>query len=171
MASTADYRKKPFGLTHVKNSGAYLGRKPYSKLYLIENVLRVIIHSVLSAQLNPRWWDSAVDQRIKDQVERFKQDYLLRPWHTKPGRHGIYYTQLKHLSEIIRANRNQLDPLIPDVDQWMTTIEHIRLPRNIVGHMNYPNRADRRLIDVFYDDCVALVKQLQDSKTVPLRIP
>ena len=33
------------------------------------------------------------------------------------------------------ANSNQFLPVIPDVDQWITRIEGIRLSRNLVGHM------------------------------------
>src|SRR3989338_3167731 len=147
MPVAGDFRnKKTFAVKYVRASGTDVGRSAYPRLFLIENVLRIIIHSVLYAQLGPNWWNIAVDQRIRDQVERFKQDYLLRPWHTKPGPHDIYYTHLRHLSEIIRSNKNQFDPVIQDADQWIVEIERLRLPRNIVGHMNYPGTSDRQRI-------------------------
>ncbi len=171
MAQAIDFRKKKFDLKGVRKSGIYAGRRWYAKLYLIENSLRVIIHSVLSAQIAPNWWSSAVSQPIKDEVERFKKQYAARPWHTLPGSHDIYFTHLRHLNEIIRANRNHFDPIIRDVDGWMTEIERIRFPRNIVGHMNYPSTVDQKRIDVFYSDCQALVKMIAGASVVALQIP
>lgn len=171
MPAVADFRNKPFAIKDVKNSGGYLGRTSYAKLYLIENILRVIIHSVLSAQLNANWWNTAVDEPIRKHVDRFKKRYIRRPWHTRPGSHDIYYTQLGHLSEIMRSNRNYFDPIVADVDQWVVDIERLRMPRNIVGHMNFPNKTDTKRIDVLYADCLALIKQFLTSKLVPLKIP
>ena len=171
MAQVADFRKKQFAVKHVQQAGQYVGRTSYSELYLIENSLRVLIHSVLHAQVGSDWWTRAVAQPIRNDVERFKKQYVARPWHTKPGAHDIYYTQLKHLSEIIRSNRNHFDPLIADVDQWIAEIERIRLPRNIVGHMNYPSPNDRKRLQVFHADCLALVEKLRTSGAILLRIP
>jgi len=36
----------------------------------------------------------------------------------------------------------------------------MRLPRNVVGHMNWPHVADRQRIAVFHSDFQALVKKL-----------
>ena len=171
MPAAGDFRNKPFAINEVKNSGGYVGRTSYAKLYLIENVLRVIIHSVLCAQLDANWWSTAVGETIRKDVEKFKKRYIRRPWHTKPGSHDIYYTQLGHLSEIMRSNRIHFDPIVTDLDQWVVEIERLRLPRNIVAHINLPNTTDSKRIDVFYGDCLELIKQFLTSNLVPLKIP
>ncbi len=171
MPAATDFRKKQFAVKSVKQSGNYLGRAAYARLYTIENLLRVVINSILHAQVGANWWSTAVAQPIKDDVERYKRQYSGRPWHTAPGAHDIYFTQLRHLSEIIRANRNHFDPLVRDVDQWIAEIERIRLPRNIVGHMNFPSSTDQQRLQVFYNNCVALVEGLRASPIVALRIP
>ena len=171
MPAVSDFRRRPFAIKNVRTSGDYVARAGYARLYLIENFLRVLIHSVLSAQIGPNWWDIAVEKTIHKDVERFKRQYVSRPWHNTPGPHDIYYTGLHHLSQVILSNRNHFDPVIPDVDQWIAEIERIRMPRNIVAHMNYPNMTDRKRIEVFYSDCKALFTSLQASRSVPLRIP
>ena len=78
-------------------------------------------------------------------------------------RHEVYYTFLSDLNAIITAHSHLFRPTIPDIDQWIARIEQIRLPRNIVGHMNWPSSTDRQRIDVFYKDFQALIKKLASA--------
>jgi hypothetical protein len=55
--------------------------------------------------------------------------------------------------------------VISDIDAWIARIEQVRLPRNIVGHMNWPNKVDRQRIDVVYADLHQLVQRLSGSGT------
>jgi len=171
MAQATDFRLRPFDSTRVEASGKFVGRSVYWKLYYIENAFRVIINSVLSVQIGPDWWDTAVDEKIRKDAERFKRDYLSRPWHAAPGSHGIYYVHLRDLVEIMRANSNLFLLIIPEIDQWMARIEQLRLPRNIVGHMNYPSHIDRQRINVIYADCRELVEWLRSSGRVSFQVP
>jgi hypothetical protein len=160
MPRAADFRQFAFSTSRIDASGKDIGRKTYWKLYAIENIVRTIIHSVLSVQIGPDWWPVAVDPRIQKDVRRFRNQYARRPWHGTPGTHDIYYAGLADLGEIMRANTNLFVPVIPDIVQWVARIEQMRLPRNIVGHMNWPIHADRTRIDVFYSDVQALAAQL-----------
>lgn len=148
-----------------------MGRSVYWKLYFVENVLRVVINSVLSVQMKPDWWEDAVGKTIKDRVDGFRRDYLMNPWHTYPGKHGIYYVYLRNLGDIIRDHADLFVPVIPNIDEWVAKIEQIRLPRNVVGHMNFISRNDQKLIDSMYDECKELVRTLQSSKKLMLKIP
>ena len=170
MPRTVDFRSSAFKIPNVESSGKFVGSTTYWKIYAIENLFRVIIHSVLSVQIDSQWWTTAVHPRIQGQARRFRQDYLRRPWHTSPGSHDIYYTHLGDLNEIIRANSHLFLPLIPDVDRWIALIEQLRLPRNIVGHMNYPNRVDQKRVDVLHSDTRALIGHLEGTG-LTLQIP
>jgi hypothetical protein len=118
----------------------------------VENLLRIFIHSALSVQISPTWWDVAVDPKIRKNAEKFRSHYSKRPWHTLPGRHAIYYVFLSDLNKIISANSNLLLPVLPDVDAWIAKIEEVRVPRNLVGHMNFPNNPDLQRIDGVYSE-------------------
>jgi hypothetical protein len=160
-----------FDVARVQDSGKHIGRNVYWKLYTIENLLRIIVNSVLTAQTGtPDWWPIAVDRRLTDKATYVRSQYATQPWHSQPGGHDIYYLFLPDLNEVVRANSHLFLPAIPDIDQWMARIEQIRTPRNVVGHMNWPSAVDRKRIDVILSDMLALVSGLA-SKGVALSIP
>lgn len=169
MPAAQDFRLSQFDVSAVGKGGRFIGRQTYWKLYSIENIFRVVIHSVLSVQFPQDWWTGAVDGIIQGKALRFQRNYLSKGWHGKPGTHGIYYVDLKDLNEIIRANANLFTPVIPDLDKWIVGIEDLRLPRNVVAHMNFPTKTDIKRIDVFYDDCQHLISVLQNK--IALMIP
>ena len=172
MTVVSDFRlARQFHVDGVSENGQFVGRSTYWKLYFVENVLRVVIDSVLSVQIKRDWWEVAVGERMKRDVDRVRRDYLTNPRHTYPGKHGIYYVYLRNLGDIMREHADLFAPVMPNIDEWIAKIEQIRLPRNVVGHMNFINRNDQKLIDSMYDECKELVRVLQSSKKVVLKIP
>jgi hypothetical protein len=163
MPAISDFRSFAFDSARVQASGKYIGRNVYWKLYSIENIVRVIINTVLQGQLGPTWWALASNPKLANKALRVKSQYSQQPWHTQPGAHDIYYLFLPDLNEIIRANSNLFLPIVPDIDQWLARLEQIRLPRNIVGHMNWPSNVDRKRVDVLLSDLLALIQLLQRS--------
>lgn len=172
MPKLIDFRNlSQFDPTAVSGSGRNVGKAVYWKLYAIENFYRIIIHSVLSVQINSNWWPIATDTTIRRKARNFKRRYINRPWHTMPGSHFIYFIDLYDLNEITRVNSHLFVSLIPDIDQWILKIETLRLPRNVVAHMNFPNRIDRQRIGTIYEDFKALIAFIQQRTRVVLQIP
>jgi len=173
MPAIKDFRAvSQFDLGGVDKAGRDIGSKVYWKLYAIENIVRVVIHSVLSGQITTgSWWNTAVSPPLQKKAANFRTRYVKKPWHSSPGNHDIYYLDLLDLNEIIRPNSNLFLPVIPDIDQWMAKIEQIQLPRNVVAHMNWPNPTDRMRIDVLYQDIQQLATSLARSGLLPLSIP
>jgi hypothetical protein len=163
MAASKDFRRASFDGNRVKLSGKFVGRSTYWKLYTIENTMRVVIHSVLLAQQGPHYWDTAISPTIQRNVRRYKRAYAGRPLHATPGRHDIYYVGLSDLNEIARINRHLILPVIADIDQWIARIEKVRLPRNIVAHMNWLRAVDRRRVDAVLRDMLNLSDRLSTS--------
>lgn len=160
MPVTNDFRAYAFDPARVDAAGKYLSRQVYWKLYAIENMLRVLVHSVLTQQINKNWWNT-VDAGLQKQIVRFMAEYNTRPWHSRPGKHEIYYTFLSDINKIIASNSHLFRPIVPDIDLWVARIEQIRLPRNIVGHMNWLSDIDKKRIDVCYADLKTLIDQLK----------
>jgi hypothetical protein len=142
----------------------------YWKLYAIENTIRVVIHSVLTAQIGAEWWAAAVDRNIVEKAQRFRSRYAAKPQNANPGAHEIHLVFLSDLTEIVRANSNLFVPVVPNTNQWIATLEAIRVPRNLVGHMNFPNAFDRSAIDSAYSQLPALLRHLTASN-VSIEIP
>lgn len=169
---STDFRKKSkFILENVIGNGDYLGRTTYGKLYTVENLYRIIIHSVLLVQVDPDWWSVATPPAIQRKAQDSKDNYLEKPWYTIPGQHFIYFINLNDLNEIARRNSGSFEPIIPTIDNWVQKIEDMRLPRNVVAHMNFPNRRDRKRIDIIYEDFKALISNIQNEGKLILEIP
>lgn len=171
MAGLQDFRTQAFSRPRIDACGRYLGHHTYWKLYSIENYLRVILHSVLSAQIAPNWLDSVIEPAMKRNVERLKRDYQARPAHTSPGRHDLYYLYLSDLTRIMATTRHLLIALIPDIDSWILKTEGVRIPRNLVGHMNFPNSSDRNRIDVLHQEVSELLRKVEQEGSVAISIP
>lgn len=172
MPRYVDFRtKSQVTLNDVNHSGQNIGRTIYWKLYAIENYYRIIIHSILSSQINTNWWFIATDSTIQRKARNFRINYRRRPWHSSPGRHDIYYINLADLNEITRINSHLFIPVIVDIDQWILKIEMLKLPRNIVAHMNFPNQADRQRIYILFHDFEVLMRILQSQASITLQAP
>lgn len=172
MSRIVDFRHTSvFSLDRIDRCGSSVGRIVYPKLYALENLFRILVHSILSVQIGPGWWSIAVDSRIQKKVAGYQGMYSLSPWHTNPGGHEIYYTDIGDMLEIARANAHLLIPVIPDMNRWIAQIETIRLPRNVTAHMNFPNAHDKKRIEVIYKDIKTLFVFLNTNSTVPLLIP
>ena len=175
MPSSIDFRKYVFSNDRILKTGKYLGRNIYWKVFTIENLLRVIIHSILSIQYYKgiEWWDdlagSAKEHSEKNQRRYSKDD---AKFYSTPGKHPIYYVDLLYLNEIIRANRPLFEPVFNNrmLDKLIVTIEDIRIPRNIVAHMNYPNNTDIERINTFFSD-MNIYLELVKKKKFELIIP
>lgn len=173
MSTARDFRRAAFDLKSLEASGKHVGRNVYWKLYSIENTLRVLIHSVLIIQYPPPddWWRLSANQKMKDGAEFRRKDYLGRPWHGIPGKHSIYYVFLDDLATLIELQRPAFDPIITDVANWIAKIREVRLPRNIVGHMNWPQEDDKKRIDLAYSDLQHLVKSITDAGKISFVVP
>jgi hypothetical protein len=170
MPLVRDFRIYRYHASRIVRCGQFIGRGWYWKLYVLENTLRMFIHSSLSAQISPQWWDIAVDPQIRKNAERLRHQYAKKLQHTLPGLHDVYYVFLSDLNRIISANSNLLSPVAPDIDQWIAKIEEVRIPRNLVGHMNFPDERDRKRIDLIHSQAGMLISYLE-ARQLPIQIP
>jgi hypothetical protein len=150
--------------------GRFIGRQMFWKLYVIENTLRIAIHSVLSAQLGGNWLAQSLSPRKLIDLQNFRNSYTASPNHANPGQHDIYLTFLSDLTRIIARHNGLFLPIIPDINQWIVNLERIRFSRNIVGHMNFPNAYDRQQIDTVHANIGNLLLQIA-SQGVPILVP
>src|SRR5262245_40067414 len=133
MPAVRDFRGHGFDQVRLDAAGKNIGRRVYWRLYAIENLVRVVIHSVLTVQspAGAKWWTVAVDPDLSRKVEKRMRDYAKTPWYSQPGRHEVYYTFLPDLVKIMTANSHLFEPIMQDIDEWIARLELIRVPRNI----------------------------------------
>jgi len=183
MSTVVDFRRsRNFKPKRPAENGRFMGQSIYWKLYFVENVFRIVIHTILSIQVTPipapyhDWWEFLYHgTRMKDDAERARRRYQASPSHTYPGRHGIYYVYLHDLGNIMLDNALYFSPIIPDVNNWVVKIAQVGLPRNCIGHMNLLNAHDREQISTLYFECKALIRRLEKVKVGPellvLKVP
>jgi hypothetical protein len=170
MPRVRDFRQYAFQSNRIARCGRSIGSEVYWKIYVIENTIRIVIHSILSVQISPNWWTTGVDRTIRRNAQHFRQSYIANPHNASPGTHDIHLVFLKDLTEIIRANGHLISPVVPTTNQWIIALEGIRLPRNLVGHMNFPNTHDRNAIDAVYAQLPTLLTNLT-AYPIPIVIP
>jgi hypothetical protein len=170
MPIVHDFRKFTYSPARIERCGRHVGSKLYWKLYAVENAIRIVVHSVLTAQINPNWWFVAVDPGVVKQAARRHTTYAARPRNASPGLHDIHLIFLSDLTEILRSNSHLFTPVVPDTNNWIAILESIRVPRNLVGHMNFPNTFDKAAIDSAYLQIPSLFGHLS-AHNVPVLIP
>lgn len=111
-----------------------------------------------------------MDPDVATKASRFRTHYAARPRNANPGGSDIHLIFLSDLTEILRANSHQFLPVVPDTNNWIATLEAIRVPRNLVGHMNFPNAFDKSAIDFAYSQLPSLVNHLA-TRGVPILVP
>jgi hypothetical protein len=166
-----DYRDLNWDIFVLTSYGKELGKKYYWKIYVSENIIRVIIHSVLKVQVGPNWWNHVVDPKIQGTAARIRNNYLLQIPPKNPGRHDVYCTYLPDLGKILFANKGYFYPLVPDVDKIIIGLERIRLSRNLVGHMNVLTSEEKRSITNFYKLSNYMAKKLGILPNFQLQYP
>ena len=171
MPNAIDFRTAPFRVTKVSDSGRYIGETVYWRLYVIENLLRVIINSVLSDFYStPEWWPLAAgpisvgDRTLDGVVKQVRSDHKKNANSTYPGKHNMYYLQFSYLYLIIIENNSLFLSVIPEIDQWVQRFKRMRISRNIVSHMNWLDSTDRQEINELYLDLIQLARKLTESK-------
>lgn len=154
-----DFRIKPYSVSSIINSGKYAGNRFYSKLFVIENIIRVIINSILRKEYPSHldWWNVGIPRGIK------------KPWHSLSSRHGIYHTYLLDLNRIMVHNRNLIDRHITNLDSLILDIELFNIPRRKIAHTKYLNTNDIQRLDNLYNKSKLLINEI--SKRIDIEIP
>jgi len=176
MTETKDFRNYAFSSHRIEKCGKFLGNFYYWKLFIIENTLRIFIHSVLTVQYTEKgenWWDDLAGE-AKNSYERNKKNYL-KPearFFSLPGKHPIYFIDIKDLNEILRANFTLFVPVIGEsiLNKLILDIETLRIPRNIIAHVNFPKKKDLDRINTFFEDVSVYIDFIKE-KNIKVIIP
>lgn len=118
----------------------------YQDLYLLENLVRHVVMTILSKKHGNEWWKnrSVVSKKIADKVEGRKQFEGENRWVAKRGSHEIFYTDFADLSKIIAANPREFKKVFADME-IEAELRKLKPSRNIIAHNNLlrPNEIKR----------------------------
>lgn len=134
----------------------------YPKLYVFENSMRSVITRILEAKHGKGWWSKRVPADVQARVKGRKDDEDKKPWHGKRGSHEIYYSDFKDLRKIIEKNWDDFKALFP-TRAWITVkLEELEPPRNIIAHHNPISAQEKKRIELYSDDWIALLNDRRD---------
>jgi len=150
-----------FGLPKNLSNEAVRMADVYPKLYVLENLVRYVVKSILEKKLGQKWWDepAVVSAEVKKKVKNRKKQEGKNRWHYKRGSHEIFYTDFGDLDSIIANNWKEFEQLFPNLRWIQAKLEEIELSRNIIAHNNPLPKREFDRIDIIYGD---LKKQLSD---------
>ncbi len=172
MSQVGDFRRtSTLAIDKIDMGGKYVGKKSYWRLYAIENLYRIIIHSVLLAEFGNNWWTTVTSRKKQKDIIKLQERYKNSPWPSFPGKHEIYYMYLPDLNKIVGENVGRFRPVIQDIDDVILNIEKIGLSRNVIAHMNFPNRTDRERIDNVHEYIKKMVLAVEENKMLELKVP
>jgi hypothetical protein len=90
------------------------------------------------------------------QGRKDKEDRV--PWHGKRGAHEIYYSDFSDPRAIIQKSWTDFEPIIHKqacINQWL---EELESARNTLAHNNPVSANERKRLEVFFSDWMALVE-------------
>jgi hypothetical protein len=150
---------KEFGLPPNLANQANRMANVYPDIYVLENILRYVVMTVLEEKHGKQWWiePNVVSNRVKESVEGRKQLELANRWVSKRGAHEIFYTNFNDLSKIIHSNPNYFKQVFADLP-IEAEIKKLEKSRNIIAHNNPLPEKEVKRIEICLDD---LKKQLQ----------
>jgi hypothetical protein len=166
-----DYRNFPYDEKTLLSYGKILGRQYYWKMYASENLLRLIIHSILSVQIKGEWWKQAVDPDIIKEATKVRAKYNNSRIPNKIPKHDIYCIYMPMLERIISDNRLRFIHYLPQIDKLIISLNAVIIPRNLLGHMNTLDNVDRGKIGGLYKICLKCLKILSETKNLVLKYP
>lgn len=154
-----DFRNKSYSINNLITSGKYSGNRFYYKLFVIENMIRIFIHTILEND-NPtvlEWWDELVPNRLK------------KTWHSMSSHHGIYHIFLNDLNSLIIENRPLIEPYVDNLDDLILEIELFNDVRRKIAHTKFLNTNDIKKLDELYIKSKKIIDEI--SKKLVIEIP
>lgn len=125
----------------------------YSRVYLLENLLRFTIIQALTEKYGSSWWDKCrVSTRTRENVEKRIKDENINRWHGKRGSHPIFYTDFNDLRSVVVNNWEEFKELFPDQIWVQSRLKDVEPSRNIIAHNNPLPRREINRIKMIAED-------------------
>ncbi len=131
----------------------------YPDMYVLENLVRYVVMSVLESKYSSGWWNNreVVSGKIAEKVEERKHFERQNRWVAKRRTHEIFYTDLRDLSKIITTNSKDFKKIFADLE-IEAELRKLEPSRNIIAHNNPLPLKEFDRIKMCFDD---LKKQLK----------
>ncbi|MBZ9890996.1 hypothetical protein EN925_20560 [Mesorhizobium sp. M7A.F.Ca.US.006.04.2.1] len=108
----------------------------YELFYLVENEIRRIIQETLEESYGRSWWDTCVDQVIKDEVDKNRKRELELALSIRSERE-IDYTTFGQLGDIIRKNWANFAGIMSNQPALSRVLHQLNVLRGTIAHCGF----------------------------------
>ncbi|MDO6477944.1 Swt1 family HEPN domain-containing protein [Alteromonas sp. 1_MG-2023] len=106
----------------------------YTVFFCLENSVRELITDRLAERKGVDWWEICVPKKIKDSVQKLKEQEEKNRYHTQRSSSSIGYTMFGNLAQIILNNWDEFSDLFP-TQAWVNArFTDLEMSRNIIMH-------------------------------------
>ena len=106
----------------------------YIVFYCLENSVRELITDRLSERQGVDWWEVCVPNKIKESVQKLKDQEEKNRYHTQRSTASIGYTMFGNLAQIITNRWEDFSDLFP-TQAWISSrFTDLEMSRNIIMH-------------------------------------
>lgn len=124
----------------------------YTAIAAFEMSVRRFIKKVLIDVHGEEWWEKGVSEKIRNFVDKRREEEEKVRWHGVRGDDLLSYTELGHLPQIIQQNWPHFEPYVPRID-WATALfSTLERSRNVIMHSGTLSMPDVERIGVHIRD-------------------
>ncbi|ANN57425.1 hypothetical protein A9174_12095 [Mesorhizobium loti NZP2037] len=108
----------------------------YELFYLVENEIRRIIQETLEEAYGRSWWNTCVDQSIKDEVDKNRKRELELALSIRSERE-IDYTTFGQLGDILRKNWTNFAGIMSNQPALSRVLHQLNVLRGTIAHCGF----------------------------------
>lgn len=128
----------------------------YAAIAAFENSARDLVASAM-IEAKGEEWRSGVKADIRNRAETRLENEAKHKFHAQRGDAPLNYTDLKDLLNIIRANWEAFEALLPSVDWTASVFDAVERSRNVIMHSGQLGPRDVERVGIHLRDWVTQV--------------
>lgn len=140
----------PFSVS-LRNDSLTMARM-YSLLYAFENSVRDLIKERLQDKLAADWWSKGVPQKVQKFAEDRQEKAQAESWLEGHKSELLGFVDFGHLADIIVANWDAFDDLVPSQHWLKQRMEELEQARNFIAHHRLLLPSEYARIEMYVGD-------------------
>lgn len=128
----------------------------YTAIAAFENSARDLVASTMLEAKGEQWWNG-IKADIQNRAETRMENEAKHKFHAQRGDAPLNYTDLKDLSNIIRANWDVFEAFLPSMDWTASVFDAVERSRNVIMHSGQLGPRDVERVGIHLRDWVTQV--------------
>ena len=156
-ASSAEERHEQDLLASVEEqirAGAVAMQRVYRILFVLENVVRSLIHERLSDKHGSDWFELKATGPMKAKLADRKSKEEQNQWHSGRDTRPLFYMDFGDLAKLIINNWTEFEDLLPSQSWVQSRLDDAERSRNVVAHTNVLSSEESNRLEMYLRDWI-----------------